>query len=156
MKPFLIAATLAAPLAAMALPADVIAQGRGGGRGLDLAPGQDPDKDLGLRRASGKPIPNRYIVILQPRENPRAVAADNGVEPDFVYENLFKGFAGTMADISRVRRDNRVVSIEEDSEQSATAVTWGVDRVDQRALPLSGTYSPLGSGAGSTVYVLDT
>jgi subtilisin family serine protease len=33
--------------------------------------------------------------------------------------------------------------------------TWGLDRIDQRSLPLSATYAPT-SAAGVTVYVLDT
>lgn len=33
---------------------------------------------------------------------------------------------------------------------------WGLDRVDQRALPLSGTFTPPGDGAGVRVYVVDT
>ena len=37
-----------------------------------------------------------------------------------------------------------------------TAATWGLDRIDQRSLPLSGTYSASRSGAGVTVYIIDT
>ncbi|KAJ3381183.1 hypothetical protein HDU92_005551 [Lobulomyces angularis] len=35
-------------------------------------------------------------------------------------------------------------------------VTWGLDRVDQRNLPLNSQYNPSGNGAGITVYVVDT
>jgi subtilisin family serine protease len=40
-----------------------------------------------------------------------------------------------------------------DTQQSAP---WGLDRVDQRALPLSGTYTSASSGAGVSVYVVDS
>lgn len=35
-------------------------------------------------------------------------------------------------------------------------VSWGIDRVDDRELPLDNTFEPSGTGAGSHVYVLDT
>ncbi|WP_258006649.1 Ig-like domain-containing protein [Arthrobacter sp. AFG20] len=40
-----------------------------------------------------------------------------------------------------------------DTQQSAA---WGLDRVDQRALPLSGTYTSASSGAGVSAYVVDS
>jgi len=33
---------------------------------------------------------------------------------------------------------------------------WGLDRIDQRSLPLDSTFSPAGTGSGVTVYVIDT
>ncbi|PIK55735.1 putative cuticle-degrading serine protease isoform X1 [Apostichopus japonicus] len=36
------------------------------------------------------------------------------------------------------------------------AETWGLDRIDQRYLPLDDEYKPIGDGAGANVYVLDT
>lgn len=39
---------------------------------------------------------------------------------------------------------------------AATAASWGLDRIDQRALPLDNNYSPLSSGAGATAWIVDT
>ncbi len=33
---------------------------------------------------------------------------------------------------------------------------WGLDRIDQRSLPLDSTFTPAGTGSGVTVYVIDT
>jgi subtilisin family serine protease len=41
---------------------------------------------------------------------------------------------------------------------AAADVPWGLDRIDQRSLPLTGTYTPAGgrAGAGVTAYVIDS
>lgn len=38
----------------------------------------------------------------------------------------------------------------------ADASGWGLDRIDQRQLPLDGAYTPPGDGSGVTVYLVDT
>ncbi len=49
---------------------------------------------------------------------------------------------------------NEKVSLQVKS--SAAAGNWGLDRIDQRNLPLDGQYNPGATGAGSHVYVVDT
>ncbi len=53
-----------------------------------------------------------------------------------------------------------VVGIERDKpvklEATQDGAPWGLDRTDQRTLPLSGTYTPASDGAGVAVYVIDT
>ena len=111
-------------------------------------------------RVSGRPIPGRFIITLAPRVDPRAVAAEAGVDPEFIYDTVLNGFAGQMSDFAhaKLRADNRVLRIEQDREAVITqaANSWGLDRVDQLALPLDGAYRATTSGRGVTVYVVDS
>jgi subtilisin family serine protease len=90
------------------------------------------------------------------------VARDHGIRPDYVYTHALTGFAGAISDAARhgLLRDNRVVRVEPDGiatiVTTETGATWGIDRVDQRALPLSTTYSYTSTGSGVTAYIIDT
>eukprot|EP00057_Strongylocentrotus_purpuratus_P032334 XP_787278.2 PREDICTED: proteinase T [Strongylocentrotus purpuratus] len=56
-----------------------------------------------------------------------------------------------------LRRFDGVVHVEEDGVVRTQAVaSWGLDRIDQRNLPLDNSYNPMNSGAGVNVYVVDT
>ncbi|HUQ46099.1 MAG TPA: S8 family serine peptidase [Gemmatimonadaceae bacterium] len=107
-------------------------------------------------------IPGRFIVTLRDGASPAAVASENGVTPDFVYTHVLNGFAGSMSDAARsgLLRDARVSRVEADGIAHTTTTqsgaTWGIDRVDQRALPLSGTYTYTNTGTGVTAYIIDT
>ena len=108
-------------------------------------------------------VAGRFIVTLRERTNPAAVARENGVRPDFVYTHALTGFAGTISDAARqgLLRDNRVVRVEPDGIATIVEIiqsdaTWGLDRTDQRALPLSSTYSYTSTGSGVKAYIIDT
>src|SRR5438093_970868 len=80
-----------------------------------------------------------------------------------MYERRIKGFAIEMsdADAQVLSGDPGVQFVEEDSLVSASATvsvsaTWGLDRIDQRFLPLNGSYVSSETGAGVVAYVVDT
>ncbi|MCS0602035.1 S8 family peptidase [Streptomyces sp. LP11] len=68
----------------------------------------------------------------------------------------------TERQAARLAADPAVASVEQDQRVHLTDTTqsnapWGLDRIDQANLPLSGTYTyPDSAGGGVTAYVIDT
>ncbi len=116
--------------------------------------------------AAAAPPSDQYIVVLEPGANAAAVAdehrARHGAALKHVYARALNGYAARIpaGRLAALRSDSRVAYVEPDAEVTASATqmsaTWGLDRVDQRALPLSGTYAYAGSGTGVTAYVVYT
>jgi subtilisin family serine protease len=123
----------------------------------------EPDSGTApMMSARANPVAGRFIVTLRERTDPAGVARDYGVRPDFVYRHALTGFAGEISEAARagLLRDARVTRVEPDGiariVTTQTSATWGLDRIDQSALPLSGTFTYTSTGAGVTVYIIDT
>ncbi|MDO8501198.1 MAG: S8 family serine peptidase [Gemmatimonadaceae bacterium] len=125
-------------------------------------PGIAPQLAVSAASENADVIPGRFIVTLRAGERPAAIAAAHGVKPDFVYTTVLNGFAGSMSEAARdgLLRDARVQRVEQDGIARASTIqlgaTWGIDRIDQRALPLSTSYTYTNTGSGVTAYIIDT
>jgi subtilisin family serine protease len=108
-----------------------------------------------------------FIVVLEDSVPDAApVAAEHaqrfGGDLTHVYQHALKGYALTLDEgtIGALLADPRVASVELDGQMTAsvtqTGATWGIDRIDQRNLPLSGTFTYTATGAGVKAYIIDT
>ncbi len=133
----------------------------------DAAPAKDrPAPVLGTERASA--IDGRYVVVLEGRASKAQGAAaadlarDHGATDVDRFTTAIEGFSATLSDraVEALRNNPNVAFIEADQRVSIDATqspaTWGLDRIDQRNLPLNNTYTYTPTGQGVTAYVIDT
>lgn len=125
-------------------------------------------------RMGKRAIPGQYIVVLDvdtvaadadeslTAANSFNLASEFGGEVTGVYAHALNGFSARMSEEGALKlsEDPRVRFVEEDSivdiNVTQTNAPWGLDRIDQVALPRNGTYTYTANGAGVNVYVIDT
>ncbi len=117
--------------------------------------------------AQSQPIPGRYIVVFWDSVNNPAAEAANllrafGGQLHHTYSSALKGFAASLPDaaLQGIRNHPNVSYIEQDQTVSLnttqTGATWGLDRIDQPALPLSTEYTYNHTGLGVNAFIIDT
>ncbi|WP_082607267.1 S8 family serine peptidase [Lysobacter sp. Root983] len=127
-----------------------------------------------------RPVEGRYIVVLKEPVAGSSARSATGVTMAQVpsvarsmatqhrakllrsYQHVLRGFVVDADDaaLAQLLKDPRVAYVEEDGVGSIYATqnnaTWGIDRVDQRNLPLSTTYTYDTDATGVHAYILDT
>ncbi|WP_204163915.1 S8 family peptidase [Nocardioides solisilvae] len=155
-------ATAAPDPAAPGLPAPAAAPG------LPAAPEVPAAGEDGLAPVLGEAADDRYIVVMDQGvsatkvENLSTKVRGQGAKVTHTFSRALDGFAGRLnaKALETLRADPRVAYIEPDLpvsiSETQTPATWGIDRIDQRALPLNNSYTYGTSGSGVTAYVIDT
>ena len=110
-------------------------------------------------------IDDQFIVVLRDDAPPgleRRLGAEQGGVL-FTYETAIRGFAfkGSAQAAEALTRNPWVAYVEQDREATLHATqsptpAWGIDRIDQRDLPLDDSYTYNVDGTGVRVYILDT
>ncbi|HEV2861061.1 MAG TPA: S8 family serine peptidase [Pyrinomonadaceae bacterium] len=169
MKKFATFFLTAALCAATLLPGTAAAQKKD----KEVPPGarnDSPKLKAKFRKAHpDKKVPNQFIVVLNDdvadveQEADRLVVNHGGSRHNQkTYRRALKGFTIWTSDAAarKIAEDPAVAFVEEDQtvtlSADQTGATWGLDRIDQRDLPLNSTYTYDATGAGVKAYIIDT
>src|SRR5690606_10518535 len=122
-------------------------------------------EEPGVAPLLGTASNDRYIVVYDKDVAPTRVkkarkqARADGAKVTTTFTTVLDGFAGKLSDeaLANLRKDPRVAYIEPDRpvqlSNTESPATWGIDRIDQRNLPLNNSFSSDQTGAGVTAYI---
>ncbi|ONI77667.1 serine protease [Kribbella sp. ALI-6-A] len=131
------------------------------------APAPDPgDRIILVQRAAASPgvsaVKDTYIVELKQGVK---LKSSLGIKPTRQYSSAVNGFTAklTAAQLAALQKSPEVVAISEDvyvenvlDTTQTNPPSWGIDRIDQRNLPLSRSYTYTRTGTGVHAYIIDS
>ncbi|MGH3683411.1 MAG: S8 family peptidase [Natronosporangium sp.] len=116
--------------------------------------------------AAAPPAPStagQYIVTLAPGADVSTTLQRHQVTASHRYERVLHGFAASLSDrqLAALRAQPSVTRIEPDGmvhtqDTQLDPPSWGLDRIDQRNLPLDQSYTFDTTAAGVHAYIIDT
>ncbi|SFR28490.1 Peptidase inhibitor I9 [Lentzea waywayandensis] len=119
-----------------------------------------------IRVSPGENIAGSFIVKLKDggiTASAQTLGSRFGGQVGHVYDAVFQGFSIKMSDAQarRLAADPSVEYVERDQVVSIQATqvnppSWGLDRIDQRNLPLDQRYTYNSTGSGVNAYIIDT
>jgi subtilisin family serine protease len=112
-------------------------------------------------------IPGQYIVVFRKDVSDapglaRRLVQENGGRMRFSYQHAIKGFSAELSEaaVERLRAHPQVAYVEANAEvrldDTQSPATWGLDRIDQRDLPLNNSYTFNTTASNVRAYILDT
>ena len=120
---------------------------------------------LSANQSFAAPEYDTYIVVLKSDKDKAEKESEfriANLKIKDTYTNVFSGFLidlPTQA-VEKLKKDPKVLFVELDAEvttfETQLGATWGLDRIDQRYLPLSTSFNYSTTGAGVRVYIVDT
>ncbi|HEY1011506.1 MAG TPA: S8 family peptidase [Herpetosiphonaceae bacterium] len=99
--------------------------------------------------------------------NSSSLLANFNISADYTYSSVLNGFAANLSDsqvkelssnpnVAYVEQDQVISLSAEQADATQTNAPWGLDRIDQRNRPLSGSYTYNTTASNVTAYIIDT
>src|SRR5687768_12997871 len=120
-----------------------------------------PEGDI-LDAGTASVVPDSYVVVLRPTAATTAgnLAGQYGGTVGHVYTKALRGFSVRMneANAKRLAAHPAVAYVQRDGIYTiaAPAASWGLDRIDQRDLPLDGQCAYPSAAVTVKAYIVDT